>query len=87
MLCGDEQMENIEGFEKLYTLHEVAELMRLHIETIRAYVRDGRLEAIKPGKSYRVKESTLRAFAGQQMSITTKDEIVSEPRAKKKKAI
>jgi len=78
------EAENVEGFEKLYTLTEVATVMRVHLETVRNWVREGRLKALKPGKAYRVRESDLRALMGPTMTV--KVETVTEPIKKKKKA-
>jgi len=49
----------------LYTADEVAELLNLHVKTIRRYVRDGRLKARRIGKEYRIARSDLDEFAGE----------------------
>src|SRR5881397_1511830 len=49
----------------LYTADEVAELLNLHVKTIRRYVRDGRLKARRIGKEYRIAKSDLDEFAGE----------------------
>jgi len=41
---------------------EVAELLQLNILTVYEYVRDGRLKAIRFGRSYRIKEKDLEKF-------------------------
>ena len=38
----------------MYSLDQVAERLGLHVRTVRAYVRTGRLKAIRIGKQYRV---------------------------------
>lgn len=48
----------------MYSPDEVADLLGLHVRTIRHYVRDGRLPAVRIGKQYRISESDLRAFTG-----------------------
>jgi excisionase family DNA binding protein len=49
--------------EELLTLHQVAEELQLHIETIREWVREGKLPAIKLSKrEYRVARSDLDTF-------------------------
>ena len=35
--------------QQVYTLHEVAELLKVHVETIRRAVRAGELKAATPG--------------------------------------
>ena len=49
----------------LYTADEVAELLNLHVKTVRRYVRDGRLKARRIGKEYRIARTDLDAFAGE----------------------
>ena len=48
----------------LYTADEVAELLNLHVKTVRRYMRDGRLKARRIGKEYRITRTDLDAFAG-----------------------
>ena len=37
---------------QLYTIERVAELLNLHVKTIRGYVHSGRLKAKRIGKQY-----------------------------------
>lgn len=48
----------------MYSPDDVADLLGLHVRTIRHYVRDGRLPAVRIGKQYRISEVDLRAFTG-----------------------
>ncbi|ANW65625.1 hypothetical protein BCA37_20500 [Mycobacterium sp. djl-10] len=48
----------------MYSPDEVADLLGLHVRTVRHYVRDGRLPAVRIGKRYRISEADLRAFTG-----------------------
>ena len=48
----------------LYSLDQVAERLGLHVRTVRAYVRTGRLKAIRIGKQYRVAREELEAIVG-----------------------
>lgn len=41
---------------------EVAELLQLNILTVYEYVRDGRLKAIRFGRSYRIEEKESEKF-------------------------
>ncbi|GLZ78880.1 MerR family transcriptional regulator [Actinorhabdospora filicis] len=50
---------------ELYSVEQVADLLGLHVKTVRAYVRDGRLKAARIGKSYRVAREDLDAFTGR----------------------
>ena len=49
----------------LYSVDQVAERLGLHVRTVRGYVRDGRLKAVRIGKQYRIAEADLEAFTGQ----------------------
>ena len=48
----------------MYSLDQVAERLGLHVRTVRAYVRTGRLKAIRIGKQYRVAREELEAVIG-----------------------
>ncbi|WP_116244816.1 helix-turn-helix domain-containing protein [Nocardiopsis sp. FIRDI 009] len=50
--------------DRLYSVDQVAERLGLHVRTIRNYVRDGRLNAVRIGKQYRISQSDLEAFTG-----------------------
>jgi len=50
--------------ENLHTLDQVADQLGLHVRTVRAYVRDGRLKARRIGKQYRVTPADLEALTG-----------------------
>ncbi|MEV6039484.1 helix-turn-helix domain-containing protein [Nonomuraea sp. NPDC052116] len=47
-----------------YTVEQVAALLGLHVKTVRNYVRDGRLPAVRIGKQYRIAKEDLAAFTG-----------------------
>jgi excisionase family DNA binding protein len=48
----------------MYSTEEVADLLGLHVRTVRGYVRDGRLPATRIGKQYRIARDDLDAFTG-----------------------
>jgi excisionase family DNA binding protein len=48
----------------LLSVEQVAEILKLHVRTVRNYVRDGRLRATRIGKQYRIALSDLEAFTG-----------------------
>lgn len=52
--------------QELYSVEQVAERLGLHVRTVRAYIRDGRLKAVRIGKSYRVTRGDLEALTGPQ---------------------
>ncbi|MGW0804011.1 helix-turn-helix domain-containing protein [Nonomuraea sp. NPDC002799] len=47
-----------------YTVDQAAGILGLHVKTVRNYVRDGRLPAVRVGKQYRIAKDDLAAFAG-----------------------
>lgn len=49
---------------RLYSVDEVAELLGLHVKTVRGYVRDGKLRATRIGKQYRIAAGDLEEFTG-----------------------
>jgi excisionase family DNA binding protein len=49
---------------QLYSIERIAELLNLHVKTVRSYVRSGRLKATRIGKQYRVTRRDLEEFAG-----------------------
>ena len=50
--------------EPLHTVQQAAERLKLHPKTVLRLIHEGRLRGVKIGKSYRIQESDLRAFAG-----------------------
>ncbi|MFF3564436.1 helix-turn-helix domain-containing protein [Streptomyces sp. NPDC002574] len=47
-----------------YSVDQVAERLGLHVRTVRGYIRDGRLKAVRIGKQYRVAPADLDALTG-----------------------
>jgi excisionase family DNA binding protein len=50
--------------EQLYSVEQVADLLGLHVKTVRNYVRDGRLKAVRIGKQYRISRADLEELTG-----------------------
>ncbi|MFD3513477.1 helix-turn-helix domain-containing protein [Streptomyces sp. NPDC058657] len=50
--------------QHFYSVDQVAGLLGLHVKTVRAYVREGRLRATRIGKQYRIAREDLEAFTG-----------------------
>ena len=63
--------------DTLMSVEQVAEVLKLHVRTVRSYVRDGRLKATRIGKQYRIALSDLEAFAGRP--VESHDERVLAP--------
>lgn len=48
--------------EQMFTVREVAELLKVGDETIWRWIKSGRLKAIKLAKEYRIPESALKSL-------------------------
>jgi excisionase family DNA binding protein len=48
----------------LYSVEQVAERLGLHVRTVRNFVRDGRLKAVRIGKQYRIAREHLEELTG-----------------------
>src|ERR1035437_7576945 len=48
--------------QKYWTLEEFADHARLHLDTARRYVREGRIPAVRVGKRYLVGQSDVETF-------------------------
>ena len=51
-----------------YSPEQVANRLGLHVRTVRNYVRDGRLKAVRIGKQYRIAREDLAALTGREDS-------------------
>ena len=60
--------------QELYSVEQVASRLGLHVRTIRNYVRDGRLKAVRIGKQYRIAREDLEAFTGTSAAALEVDE-------------
>lgn len=54
--------------QDLYSVEQVAELLNLHVKTVRNYVREGRLKAVRIGKQYRISGDDLAALTGRPVA-------------------
>jgi excisionase family DNA binding protein len=61
--------------KELFTADEVADRLGLHVRTVRNYVRDGRLKAVRIGKQYRIARADLDAFTGQPAGPALPDSV------------
>src|SRR5437868_5330448 len=48
--------------EEVYTVEQFAERLKLHPKTVLRFIRDGRVRAVKVGKSYRILRSEMEAM-------------------------
>jgi excisionase family DNA binding protein len=49
---------------EVYTLIEVARILKTKLNTVRIMVRTGKIPAVKVGREYRVAKEDLEAFIG-----------------------
>src|SRR3979490_2378634 len=52
----------------LYSVEQVADRLGLHVRTVRNYVREGRLKAVRIGKQYRIAAEDVAAMTGRPVS-------------------
>lgn len=56
-----------------YSVEQVADLLGLHVKTVRGYVRDERLNAVRVGKQYRISREDLARFTGERPAPAAAD--------------
>ncbi len=56
--------------EKLYTCDEVAEMYKVKRITVWDWIRRKRLQAIKIGRDYRIKEEYIKSFEEQRNTMS-----------------
>lgn len=57
---------------KVYTLDEVAEILKVTKRTLYNYLKAGTLPAVKIGKSYRITEANLQEFISRDTPASGK---------------
>ena len=55
---------------ELLSVFDIAQRLNLHVKTVRNYVREGRLKAVRIGKQYRIARTDLEAFTGFPLPLT-----------------
>ena len=63
---------------ELYTLHEVAEILRVSYITVRRMVKDGRLPVIRIGRLMRIHKYDIPSFARRKEIDNEYGEVDSE---------
>lgn len=64
---GAERKNGREEFERLLDSQEVAELMKVHPETVKRRARSGEIPGIKFGKLWRFRASILEAYVREKI--------------------
>ena len=54
------------GNMKIYTVEEVADLLKIKPETVRVMLRDNELNGFKAGKAWRMTEDDLKKYIQKQ---------------------
>lgn len=60
---------------ELLRVDEVAERLKLHVRTVRNFVRDGRLKAVRIGKQYRISREDVEAMMGTRLSPSARETV------------
>lgn len=60
---------------ELFSVDEVAAQLGLQVRTVRGYIRDGRLSAVRIGKQYRIAREDLEAFTGCRIESTPRSAV------------
>ncbi|MFJ9785663.1 helix-turn-helix domain-containing protein [Amycolatopsis sp. NPDC101161] len=63
---------------EVFSVEQVAAKLGLHVRTVRNYVRDGRLKAVRIGKQYRIAADDLEAFTGLPVAEPRPDRPIAE---------
>lgn len=50
------------GDQKAYNVQEAAQMLQITAQTVRAYIKDGKLKAQKVGHGYHITEENLQIF-------------------------
>lgn len=50
------------GRKKFYNVEALAKMLSIPVQTVRLYIRRGRIKALKIGRRYLVSEEALEAF-------------------------
>src|SRR5574342_1232471 len=58
---------------QMYSVDQVASMLGLHVKTVRGYVRDGRLKAVRIGKQYRIAAADLEELTGHPVPMPARE--------------
>ena len=66
--------------QELLSVEQVAEHLKLHVRTVRNYVREGRLKAVRIGKQYRIAREDLESMTGGPLAPTPREAVIRHRR-------
>lgn len=52
----------------MYTVSQVARILDLHPKTVRRFIREGRIRALKIGREWRIRKEDLREYAHGELA-------------------
>ena len=61
-ISGNHGGITILGAPTFYTTDEVANILKVHVKTIREMIKSGRLPAVKVGQEYRITDEQIREY-------------------------
>jgi excisionase family DNA binding protein len=61
--------------DKVYTVEQFAELVKLHPKTVLRFIKEGRVRAVKVGRAYRILRSELEAMTGHVLGRTERSPV------------
>lgn len=62
---NNEVLEKEEKGLKVYELKEVCDLLKINLQVLRRYIKDGEIKASKIGRKYIITEESLKDFIKQ----------------------
>lgn len=62
---NNEVIEKEEKGLKVYELKEVCDLLKINLQVLRRYIKDGEIKASKIGRKYIITEESLKDFIKQ----------------------
>lgn len=65
----------VSSSDRLLTVKEAAEYLKVHWQTVRSYIKIGKLKSLKIGRNVRIRESELARFIGSKGKRKKKVEI------------
>jgi len=63
---------------ELFSVDQVADRLGLHVKTVRNYVREGRLKAVRIGKQYRISREDLESLTGHPLPAPARETVSRE---------
>lgn len=70
--------------DNFYTPEEIAKLLKVHLQTVLTYIKDGKLKAVKLDKGYRISEADFKRFVEGSQAVKTPEEYLTQMGYQKK---